>query len=1044
MKRKAERVILGIALGCMFFSLSLLSSCYAPENIDIIYDDAAQGKMYQFDILALSEWGGRILPEKQRVMLYADQDDYYLLEELGMQSGKLTYNSVELSNTDMEFYIRKPLVLLNVSARKDDVIAIRPFAYAPDLEIECVKADTSGNELLGVFNKTYALNVSGYVCDYAVSGALSMRKTWDRLKSGSEVRHQIYVGNGDSFGVSQRASALFNDLPTPEMLSLMGFQVDTIGNHSFDNRIDYLQNIINFAERRVSGHKLGYSYVATNLENSSALKSWLTHYTAVIPSGESSEEGLRVAFIGALDNSVFSTTKTGSFGSINIDSQMCSIVNEIELAYNENARAFFILGHILTGKESFARLMDALFTFTEPILSESIKSGGRAELHFLSNCESKIVVPNARIREVFGGKGLSQLDFKQRDVKERYARLVDDIRLEIFSGIIGVLGEAVETPSALAYYHEKHDASVGVPGLIWNDHSSSDPGSLDFSGKNMFNAASNRCGETGIFDRHLCYSLKFDTGVGSVYDHPIYYVQFPGKGYYALKLGLYAQRKPSDNGDHVASSYELKVSDIRLYPVLSSLSEVRLRFKSSLIDLLEPSYNECKQLLEKDVSTLLSGEPGSSCKLFFNSMATDTKTYTSITEMKTISTPGKDHNNYQDLFYACHNGFAEHVLGDERASAVSENLKLSSAFWACLYSASSNILCTDDTDSKRFHSPIVFEFKDYQSSTMMIDRSQSTYNTNIISDGFLGYMNQKNSDIFDISVINSGTIRDGDLSEITTNNLPQMIPFDNKLVSASVPVKTIVEMLGNALQASFENQNTDYGGFPSVSRLSVAYRLTKDENDKTQIEITEIWKTDEYGALSELLYVSSIDEHYFADYIYSGSTMRVEFSNSSSPWLCRQQQQIVMDCSNISGGLEYEMKYENGHYYSDKSLNLLSHSFLATGGDGYPNNFGLSNASQLTYYDTSFRSAVYSYYSGTDSSIGEDGSILGDQECVKRESYKTIDGMTPETMECVLYVNHFYNVDKLPKRRWILSASDAMIQYLDNACQASRLGTYNE
>ncbi|MBQ1926394.1 MAG: hypothetical protein II180_09775, partial [Proteobacteria bacterium] len=130
----------------------------------------------------------------------------------------------------------------------------------------------------------------------------------------------------------------------------------------------------------------------------------------------------------------------------------------------------------------------------------------------------------------------------------------------------------------------------------------------------------------------------------------------------------------------------------------------------------------------------------------------------------------------------------------------------------------------------------------------------------------------------------------------------------------------------------------------------------------------------------------------------------------------------------------------NGHYYSGKQIHLLSHSFLATGGDGYPNNFGLSSASQLTYYETFFRSAVYSYYSGTETNMESDGSLSADQACVKRESYKTIDNLSPEMMNCVLYVNHLFDVASGKKQRWILSATDMMVQSLNSACQADKLG----
>ena len=1031
----------GVSLAVMVWGmLMLLSSCYAPENIDVIYQDAAQGDVYQFDILAISEWAGHILPDINSVELYADQQAYYLLNELGVSGIGLTYNGHSLTKDDIERYIKRPISELGDIEVVGNRFIIHPFPFYRDLGIECTNKDASDNEVFSTFKKMFHLDLNAYSCAYAVSGALSLRKTWDRMTAGTSADRQIYVGNGDSFGVSQRASAMFNDLPTPEILSLIGFQVDTIGNHSFDNRVDYLQNIINFANINVTEYKLGYSYVATNLKNSSALKNWLTHYTVTIPS-EQDEQGLRVAFIGALDNSVFETTKTGSFGSINIDGEMCSIVNEIELAYNENARAFFILGHILTGKESYARLMDALFTFTEPILSESIKNNGKAELHFLSKCESKIVVPNERIRKAFNGQALSQIDFKNQEVKEKYARLVDDIRLEIFSGIIGVLGEAVEMPSAIAYYHEKHKLD-GKKGIIWDETASKAPASLKFAENNLFDHDNDFCKDVSLFDGLSCYSLKLEDNPESVYDHPIYYIQFQGKGIDTLKLGISAHKNESiDNGSQVASAYRLSVNQVDLYPVISSLADVSLSLGNTVIDLTDPSYEGCKSLMNQSIATKL-GSNGENCTDFFNYISNDPKTYTNINEVRSSDKSDDKQVNYQDVFYECHNAFSKYVLNNDDPKQIKTNLELASAFWACMYQGASSILC--GTEKKTFLSPVVFEFKNYQPSTMLLDRSESTYNTNIVSEAFFNYMNKANegTTVFDVSIINAGTIRDGDLSEISTNNLPQMIPFDNKLVSAMVTTKDIVAMLDGALQSSFESKNTDYGGFPTVSNLAVAYRISYDEAGKPQVSVTEIWQTDKYGVLKELLYLSSISENFFANYSLDriSNKIQVTFPITGTPWICDYQQSYT-DCSNLGDGMVFQMNSDSsGHYYSGKQIHLLSHSFLATGGDGYPNNFGLSSASQLTYYETFFRSAVYSYYSGTETNMESDGSLSADQACVKRESYKTIDNLSPEMMNCVLYVNHLFDVASGKKQRWILSATDMMVQTLNSACQADKLG----
>lgn len=1047
-KTYRNRILFGISIATVLLG----SSCYAPEGIEIHYDGNAKDETYQFDIMMLSEWAGHILPEVKTVRLYADDASYYLLDSVILSSGDicpagvencLSYQGAYLdSSSTLPKTLQFPLSILGEhSFDAASNLTVHPFAFDPSIGVECTRLNEdpkNPNIILSRFNELYKLNVSEYTCSYTRSGAISLRNTWDLLKSRSKHDHQIYVGNGDSFGVSQRASALFNDLPTPQMLSLMGFQADTFGNHSFDSKIDYLQSIINYATPEVSNHALGYNYVASNVQHSDILNHWMSHYIATVPSQIPGHDGLKVAFIGALDSSVFATTKTGSFGSIDIDSEMCSIVNEIELAYNENARAFFILGHILTGTESYSHLLDAVFTFSEPLISSSIQNNGVIALPFLPQCESKLVVPLDRLEEAFGVRTLSKLNFKDQSVKEKYAKLIDAIRNEIFTSIIGIIGEATDTPSVQVYYHERSTLKEGSKGIIWNAATSKDSSKINYVSNNLLTEEKNFCNQTHIFDAHPCYELSLsELDRSNLYNHPIYYIQIPSAGINTLQMRVTATLNPSiDNGKEVASSYFLNADEISLYPVVSSLSDAQLKFSKDIIDITEPSYESCVHFFEQDIANV-THDASNSCLEFYRALSQAKQTFTTMSEMKSVDQNDLD-ISYHALFNTCYDAFSDYVLNETDAAKKRANLELASGFWSCLYTAASNLMCPDGST---FYSPVVYKFDNYLSTTMMQDRSQSTYNTNIISDGFFNYMSAIENDL-DISIINSGTLREGDLSEITAPNLSFMIPFDNKLVAAVLTPKQIVEMIEPALNRSYEKRNTDYGGFPSVSRMAVAYRPTPiDDTDNMRIEVTEIWKTDEFGALKELLYLSSLKENYFAKYtpVAGSDEILAEFLDSSTPWLCDQPP--LSNCIQMEDGIKSRMKLENGHYYSVKSQRMLSHSYLATAGDDYPNNFGVSDVP--TYYDITFRTAVFSYYSGSSSSLDDNNpqmeALCKVQEGEMTYTYTTYDALTPDMMDCILYVNHFYDVTKKEKSRWIPLASDSIQDYLNNRCQVGRL-----
>lgn len=66
---------------------------------------------------------------------------------------------------------------------------------------------------------------------------------------------------GDAVGASPPLSSFFDDEPTILAMNLMGFQVDTFGNHNFDGGLARLQSQIDLAN---------FQYVSANLRNRDA------------------------------------------------------------------------------------------------------------------------------------------------------------------------------------------------------------------------------------------------------------------------------------------------------------------------------------------------------------------------------------------------------------------------------------------------------------------------------------------------------------------------------------------------------------------------------------------------------------------------------------------------------------------------------------------------------------------------------------------------------------------------------------------------------
>jgi len=78
---------------------------------------------------------------------------------------------------------------------------------------------------------------------FAIGGAAFLKAWFDRYRL--EARDgTITVAGGDSVGATPPISNFFGDRPTIEMMNLMGFSADGLGNHNFDRGATYLRTVL--------------------------------------------------------------------------------------------------------------------------------------------------------------------------------------------------------------------------------------------------------------------------------------------------------------------------------------------------------------------------------------------------------------------------------------------------------------------------------------------------------------------------------------------------------------------------------------------------------------------------------------------------------------------------------------------------------------------------------------------------------------------------------------------------------------------------------
>jgi len=78
---------------------------------------------------------------------------------------------------------------------------------------------------------------------FPIGGSTALKAWFDAYRAEAP-NGSITVAAGDSVGATPPISAFFGDTPTIEIMNLMGFSADGLGNHNFDKGSAYLRNTL--------------------------------------------------------------------------------------------------------------------------------------------------------------------------------------------------------------------------------------------------------------------------------------------------------------------------------------------------------------------------------------------------------------------------------------------------------------------------------------------------------------------------------------------------------------------------------------------------------------------------------------------------------------------------------------------------------------------------------------------------------------------------------------------------------------------------------
>src|SRR5687767_12530941 len=190
-----------------------------------------------------------------------------------------------------------------------------------------------------------------------VGGAAVISAYWqaDRLANPNT----LTLTAGDAVGATPPLSSFFPDEPTILAMNLMGFDVDTFGNHNFDGGIARLQSQIDLAD---------FQYVSANLQNRD------DNLTGVKDFEIFNVGGVDVAVIGITNPEAPTLVFPGNFGTIVPTNPVKAALEARGAAKDAGADVIVVITHMgVTGFDQSGAPFGPLIDFAKAVNKDKNK-----------------------------------------------------------------------------------------------------------------------------------------------------------------------------------------------------------------------------------------------------------------------------------------------------------------------------------------------------------------------------------------------------------------------------------------------------------------------------------------------------------------------------------------------------------------------------------------------------------------------------------------------------------------------------------------------
>ena len=223
---------------------------------------------------------------------------------------------------------------------------------------------------------------------FAIGGSAFLKQWFDVYRAEAP-GGSVTMAAGDSVGATPPISSFFGDTPTIELMNLMGFQLDGLGNHNFDKGQAYLRNtLIPLAN---------FPYTSSNVVDANGKTPAEWKPSVVF---DTTFTGGKVAFVGFTNEDAPTLVFPNSFDPFHVDPRLARVQAEVNRLRKKGVKTIIVIGHDGATAGTLTAPTGPLITLADALTGVDAVIGDHTDFQVLATRPNGVLVVENRSKGI--------------------------------------------------------------------------------------------------------------------------------------------------------------------------------------------------------------------------------------------------------------------------------------------------------------------------------------------------------------------------------------------------------------------------------------------------------------------------------------------------------------------------------------------------------------------------------------------------------------------------------------------------------------------